>query len=533
MGPSLDSALDTPVYVANPSGLIGPDGPTGPHGTELVSSTVVHASAIDALQHGTQVTVATPFVIYATVAFLIWTVFFAFDRMPKFAPLVGVATIVIAVAGAAASLRFFQIWIPSSFFVVGVLSAYIVWSWQHLHKVLNFLKAHILLLSQAPAGNFDPVAPVALRGADATDRYIAALDHAIARLLRLQTLSRHGMEQLPVAVLMCRANGTIAQLNAAAISLLPQPASGIRSLVNESFPSVVAQLETRSNMRRPEADKHWSQTLDDEYSTPQGKVFCVDATRLGDVLDSAPTAWIVVLRELTQIRKAERERAHWLNFLWHDLRSPQINLLSLLELFEMNPSRVGVRELVAGVRHEAERTMTLAQDFISASTSDARDYQFSVASVSSLITAGIAALSSSAAAGNVQVLLSPAQGHHDLVAADGGMLTRAFVNMLENAIRHSPGGAVIRVCCSVDADREAVIAIQDEGTGMTPAKLDELLDGQAAVKPIESEAPRDATHGFGFAMVRQVVAAHGGWISGWSVPGVGTTFAIGFPLVSA
>ena len=258
-----------------------------------------------------------------------------------------------------------------------------------------------------------------------------------------------------------------------------------------------------------------------------------------------------MLLELTQQRQAERERADWLNFLWHDLRSPQINLLSLLELFEMKPSRMGVAELVSGVRHEAERTMTLAQNFISSSTSEARDYRFSVASLSSLLAQGIEALVSSAKARNVRVLLSSANGHPDLVRADGGMLTRAFVNVLENAIRHSPSGATIRVRCIVETDREAVATIHDEGTGMSAAKLDNLLARRAEpgvnvelegpspsgqefeVEPADREPPHDPNHGFGFAMVRQVVAAHGGWISGWSVPGVGTTFAIGFPLANA
>lgn len=539
VGPSLDSTLSMPMYVSSA------------HGTKLVSSTEVHARAIDAMQQGAQVSVAAPFVLYASIAFLIWTVLLAFDRMSKFAPLVALATIAVAVAGTAVALRFFQTWIPSSFFVVGVFAAYVLWTWQHLHKVLKFLKAHILSLSQVPAGSFDPVAPLPLHGADTTDRYIGALDHAIARLLRLQTLTRQGMEQLPIAILMCRAGGTIAQLNAAAIALLPPASEGKQSLVDQDFPSVISPLETRTSLRRFAAHKHWSHALDGEYTTPQGKVFRIEATRLGEVTDSEPTAWIVVLRELTQLRKSERERAAWLNFLWHDLRSPQINLLSLLELFEMKPSRVGVAELAAGVRHEAERTMTLAQNFISASTADARDFQFSVVSVSSLLAASIAALSSSSAAGKVHVLLLPAQGHHDLVSADGGMLTRAFVNMLENAIRYSPPGATIRVCCSVEEDREAVVTVQDEGLGMAAAKLDELLDRRAASpldidlsadKPYIDEgdpipadvAPsRDATHGFGFAMVRQVVTAHGGWISGWSVEGVGTTFAIGFPLVRA
>lgn len=540
VGPSLDSAFGVPMYL------------TRERGPTLVSSAEVHATAIDALQQGTQVSVAGPFVLYTCTAFLIWTLFFAFDKMARVAPLVGVAVIVLGVIWSVAALRVFRVWMPPSFFVVAVVASYVLWTWQHLHKVLGFLKAHIVSLSRVPAGNFDPVVPFALGGSDTIDRYIGALEHAIARLLRLQMLTRQGLEQLPIAIVLCRADGTVAQLNAAALALLPEPPPGLPSLVDEALVSIIARLEVKANIRPAVRDAHWSQALGGEYVTPQGKIFQIDATRLGDAMDPGPATWVVVLRELTRQRQAERERADWLNFLWHDLRSPQINLLSLLELFEMAPSRVGVAELVAGVRHEAERTMTLAQNFISDSTADARDYQFAIASVSSLLAESIAALSSAATARGVRVVLRSVQDHHDLMRADGGMLTRAFVNMLENAIRHSPSGATIRVCCGVEESLEAVVTIQDDGTGMAPAKLDELLDRQAggdtdaegndtascgsqsSVEAAPDRAPpRDPKHGFGFVMVRQVVSAHGGWVSGWSMAGVGTTFAIGFPLVHA
>ncbi|WP_323494796.1 CHASE2 domain-containing protein [Variovorax sp. LG9.2] len=537
VGPSLDSGIGLPMYVAGEKGAV------------LVSSIEVHASFIDSLQHGTQVAVATPFALYACLAVFIWISFFLFETMSKAAPLVGIVGLGVAVLISLGALRFVRVWIPPSFFGIGIGAAYVLWTWQHMNKVLGFLKAHIVSLSQVPAGTFDPGAPPKLGGSDTIDRYIGALDHAILRLVRLQTFTQQGLERLPIAILICRLDGTISQLNAAAMALLPESLVG--SLVNESLPLLVKRMTVNANVRHPGMDGHWTQALGGEYSTPQGKIFQIDAARLGDPLNQAPGAWIVVLLELTQQRQAERERADWLNFLWHDLRSPQINLLSLLELFEMKPSRMGVAELVSGVRHEAERTMTLAQNFISSSTSEARDYRFSVASLSSLLAQGIEALVSSAKARNVRVLVSSANGHPDLVRADGGMLTRAFVNVLENAIRHSPSGATIRVRCIVETDREAVATIHDEGTGMSAAKLDNLLARRAEpgvnvelegpspsgqefeVEPADREPPHDPNHGFGFAMVRQVVAAHGGWISGWSVPGVGTTFAIGFPLANA
>jgi CHASE2 domain-containing sensor protein len=57
-------------------------------GTTLVSSTEVHASAIDALQQGRYILGASPLVLYLSLALSMWLVFFAFDRALKVAQLV-------------------------------------------------------------------------------------------------------------------------------------------------------------------------------------------------------------------------------------------------------------------------------------------------------------------------------------------------------------------------------------------------------------------------------------------------------------
>jgi len=100
------------------------------------------------------------------------------------------------------------------------------------------------------------------------------------------------------------------------------------------------------------------------------------------------------------------------------------------------------------------------------------------------------------------------------------------------------------------APRLLNLALQGGGAhgAFTWGVLDALLDrepqgltegaklsaSERDIQAAHNMTSRDArTHGFGFAMVRQVVAAHGGWITGSSTVGEGTTFAIGFPVVRA
>ena len=95
VGPSRNVALGTLAvlwYVATGTGTgtgigIGIGTGTGT-GTTLVSSTEVHASAIDALQQGRYILGASPWVLYLSLALSMWLVFFAFDRALKVAQLV-------------------------------------------------------------------------------------------------------------------------------------------------------------------------------------------------------------------------------------------------------------------------------------------------------------------------------------------------------------------------------------------------------------------------------------------------------------
>ena len=116
VGPSPNSGIGLPMYVAGEMGVV------------LVSSTEVHASFIDSLQQGTQVAVAAPFAIYACLALFIWISFFWFERMSKVAPLMGIVGIVFGVAISMGALRFARVWIPPSFFGIGIAAAYVLWT---------------------------------------------------------------------------------------------------------------------------------------------------------------------------------------------------------------------------------------------------------------------------------------------------------------------------------------------------------------------------------------------------------------------
>ena len=139
------------------------------------------------------------------------------------------------------------------------------------------------------------------------------------------------------------------------------------------------------------------------------------------------------------------------------------------------------------------------------------------------------------------ITLAPSLGASDCtVLADTPLLARALTNLLNNAIRFSPRGGTIRICLEANLDTdlphgEAVISVQDEGPGMNPDQVAQVLHTGERRRSNAGASGRDPEQGWGIGMgiVHAVVERHGGWIDVLSAPGAGATFLIGLPLAAA
>jgi two-component system sensor histidine kinase KdpD len=125
-----------------------------------------------------------------------------------------------------------------------------------------------------------------------------------------------------------------------------------------------------------------------------------------------------------------------------------------------------------------------------------------------------------------------------LVRADAAQLERAFVNVLENARRHSGGHAVSVRARAVDplgsavqaARRRLIVRVVDRGPGIPPAQLERVFE------PFYRAGSQRDGHrgsGLGLAIARGFVEANGGRIYVESLPGQGATFVVELPLDAA
>ncbi len=114
------------------------------------------------------------------------------------------------------------------------------------------------------------------------------------------------------------------------------------------------------------------------------------------------------------------------------------------------------------------------------------------------------------------------------VQGDAVMLEQALVNLMDNALKFQPGDTPrVRVAALADATH-LDIAVRDEGIGIAPEHLAQVLEGFRRLHTQEDFAGT----GLGLAICKKVARLHGGELLAQSEPGAGSTFTLRLPLTS-
>jgi signal transduction histidine kinase len=108
------------------------------------------------------------------------------------------------------------------------------------------------------------------------------------------------------------------------------------------------------------------------------------------------------------------------------------------------------------------------------------------------------------------------------IPLDEGLIRRALVNLVENALQSMPEGGTLSLSCRLTEDgRQVEIQVSDTGVGMDRDTLRDLFEPYFST--------RDAGTGLGLAITRRAVEEHGGTVRVKSSPGSGSTFTVALP----
>jgi two-component system phosphate regulon sensor histidine kinase PhoR len=227
----------------------------------------------------------------------------------------------------------------------------------------------------------------------------------------------------------------------------------------------------------------------------------------------------------------DRAKDDFLAVLGHELRTPLNGIMGFTSILEDGAAgqlSADQLALLGKIQASADRMLGVVSDLLDMSriqtgklVLDPRALDF--AEVARLVVAGREA---AAAAKGVALRAELPEGLPPLVA-DEQRLAQILDNLVGNAIKFTaPGGQVrLRACVEGDALRGEV---QDDGIGIKPEAIPALFH---PFSQVDGSATRAAGGlGLGLAIVRSLVAAHGGTVGVESTPGRGSMFWFRLPL---
>jgi two-component system, OmpR family, sensor histidine kinase KdpD len=233
--------------------------------------------------------------------------------------------------------------------------------------------------------------------------------------------------------------------------------------------------------------------------------------------------------ETASLRRADVVKTAVLRAVSHDLRSPLTAIAAAGEAVALQDlSQAEREELASVIAQETRRLSRLVENLLDQSRLEAgvAEPHREWTSVEEVLGAALEELS-----GRAEDFTLAIDRDLPLVRADSTQLERAFVNVLENARRHSGGHPVSvrsRAVRTHGGENDRVIVrVVDRGPGIPPAQVERVFE------PFYRAGTATGGHrgsGLGLAIARGFVNANGGKLYVESLPGQGATFVFELPL---
>jgi len=178
-------------------------------------------------------------------------------------------------------------------------------------------------------------------------------------------------------------------------------------------------------------------------------------------------------------------------------------------------------ELLVAAREDSDRLHDILNNLLDISRIESGRVQMEFRAVSPLETAMEAVESFRTAAKDQGVTLEvELPGDLPQVWADTTRVSHVFVNLLSNALKHTPPGGKVTISARAEENGVA-FSITDTGKGIPNEYLPRIFEQFFRVP---DQGPQTGA-GLGLAIVKEIVEAHGGTVSADSIEGKGSTFS--------
>ena len=322
------------------------------------------------------------------------------------------------------------------------------------------------------------------------------------------------VESTDLGVIVADERGTIAYANAVG-----------RRVLEGKIGDVTARNRLNQLIQRVTSSGNPEQLEFDVY-TPMRRFMRLRAVPLPGAETWGHSAAVYV-RDLSGRRRVEAMRRDFLTNAGHEMKTPLGALAILAETLGDTDDPETRQRLVGRLISEANRMAHVVDDIVTLADIESLETPFEPVKIDTVIDEAVSRVSVAAAEAGVEVAVD-GEDCSAVVVGNLEQLTSAVVNLVENAIKYSPGGDGVKVAVSVRCDEDqVVIAVEDYGGGISAEHIDRIFERFYRVE--RGRGRSSGGTGLGLSIVRNVAEAHGGSVSVESVPAEGSTFTLRLP----
>ncbi len=238
---------------------------------------------------------------------------------------------------------------------------------------------------------------------------------------------------------------------------------------------------------------------------------------------------MAVFRDVTELRRLEKVRKDFVANVSHELRTPITAIRGYAETLVAGALKdtANAPRMVEVIHRQSERLTELVDDLLELSRIEANEFSLKQEPLDVSVV-GKAALETVRHKATTKKLRIDNQVPAGFVTrGDQRALEQVLVNLLDNAVKHTPEGGQVQLSGTLLDDTRFELQVRDTGTGMEAKHLDRIFERFYRVD--KGRARDDGGTGLGLSIVKHLVTAMNGDVRVESTAGQGTTFFVVLP----
>jgi NtrC-family two-component system sensor histidine kinase KinB len=340
-------------------------------------------------------------------------------------------------------------------------------------------------------------------------------------------MSDEALESLYDPVMVTDAAGYMVHLNPAAEALFGHAEQAVGQAIGDVVPDprIVYAIQRAVRQAAVSAGEGEADFIPLRAGEAE-RTYRLRATPMHDD-DGSLLGAVAVLEDVTHLRQIDQLKNEFIGVASHELRTPVTSLLLAVQLMQegsAGPLTPEQCDIVTAQRQDLERLQRMMRDLLDVTRLEAgmEPPRTEALDAEGLLKAAVDAVSAQAGAKNI-TLAAEGSGEPLAVLTDRAQMSRVLMNLLNNAVRHTPEGGRITAAASLQDGRVA-FRVEDTGAGIPEEHLPRIFERFVQVPG----ATRGGV-GLGLSIARTIVKAHGGTIVAESQVGRGSVFTVTLP----